>query len=165
MGRTFEYTEDFDVTVEEAYAALTDENLWNQRMAEAADRATVTYEKNPDGGFSVTMAEGVGAQVLPGVVKKVIRGDLTITRKDTWGPLEGDHASGTLEGGSTGLPAKVHGTFSLDPSGPGARLRLTGTAEVKMPLAGGKIEGMIVEMIGRLVQSESAQAREYLQKS
>lgn len=162
MARKFEYTEHFDVTTTQAHAALTDEALWAERTEEVAGRATIDYVQRPDGGFEVTISEGVGAQVLPGLVKKVIRGDLTITRKDSWGPLEGDRARGTLDGGATGLPTKVRGTFELAPSGSGSKLTLTGTAEVKVPLVGGKIEKMVVDMIGKMVHTESKQAREYL---
>ncbi|MGB3773409.1 MAG: DUF2505 domain-containing protein [Rhodococcus sp. (in: high G+C Gram-positive bacteria)] len=162
MGRKFDFTEDFDVAPAQAHAALTDEALWAKRTEEVSDHASVEYTHRPDGGFDVVISEGVGASVLPGIVKKVIRGDLTITRKDSWGPLEGDRASGTLEGGSTGLPSKVRGTFQLAPHGTGSRLTLTGTAEVKVPFVGGKIEGMVTDMIGKMVHSESKQARKYL---
>ena len=162
MGRKFSFTEDFDVTPAQAHSALTDEALWDKRTKEVSDRASVEYSHRPDGGFDVVISEGVGASVLPGFVRKVIRGDLVITRKDSWGPLEGDRANGTLEGGSTGLTSKVRGTFALTPHGTGSRLTLTGTAEVKVPFVGGKIEGMVTEMIGKMVHSESKQAREYL---
>ena len=33
---------------------------------------------------------------------------------------------------------------------------------MKVPFVGGKIEGMVTEMIGKMVHSESKQAREYL---
>ncbi len=162
MGRKFEFTEDFDVTLQQAHAALTDDGLWEKRKQDAGDRAEVSVTRRADGGIEVTMSENVGAQVLPGVVQKVVRGGLTITRKDTWGPLENDRAGGTLEGGSTGLPSKVSGVFVLAPHGEGTRLTLNGTAEVKVPLVGGKIEGLIVEMVGKLVHTESKQARQYL---
>jgi hypothetical protein len=162
MGRKFDFTEDFDVTPERAHAALTDDALWDRRTKEVSDHASVEYTHRPDGGFDVVISEGVGASVLPGFVRKVIRGDLVITRKDSWGPLRGDRASGTLEGGSTGLTSKVRGTFELVPHGTGSRLTLKGTAEVKVPFVGGKIEGMVTDMIGKMVHSESKQAREYL---
>jgi hypothetical protein len=162
MARKFEFTEEFDVTPAVAHAALTDRTLWDKRVADTSGRVDIDFRNLPDGGFTVTLKEGVGAQMLPGVIKKVIRGDLTIIRTDTWGPLEGDHASGTLTGGSSGLPSKVEGTFVLAPSAAGSTLTLKGKAEVKIPLVGGKIEGMVVDMIGKLVHNESKQARRWL---
>ncbi|MGU3437806.1 DUF2505 domain-containing protein [Actinomycetes bacterium M1A6_2h] len=162
MSRKFEFTESFDVTPAVAYEAMTDHDLWSKRVDDTKGRVDMEFSDLPDGGFTVSMSEGVGAQVLPGIVKKVVRGDLKIVRTDTWGPLEGDRARGTLKGGSTGLPSKVDATFALEPSGSGSKLTLKGKAEVKIPLVGGKIESMVTDMIGKLVRSESKQAREWL---
>lgn len=162
MSRSFEFSESFDVTPAVAYAAMTDHDLWTKRIDDTKGRVDLDFTDLPNGGFEVTMTEGVGAQVLPGIVKKVVRGELKIVRTDTWGPLEGDHAKGTLKGGSTGLPSKVEAAFTLAPSGSGSTLTLKGKAEVKIPLVGGKIESMITDMIGKLVRAESKQAREWL---
>ncbi|MDG9423084.1 DUF2505 domain-containing protein, partial [Streptococcus pneumoniae] len=80
-----------------------------------------------------------------------------VSRTDHWGPLEGDHAEGTLVGGTTGLPAKVNGTLSLRPDGTGAKLVVKGESTVKIPLVGGKIEDLINKMIKDMIDQETGE--------
>ena len=162
MSRKFEFTEKFDVPPSVAHAAMTDPDLWSKRVDDSGGRADIDFKRTPDGGFTVTVVENVGAQVLPGVVRKVVRGGMKITRTDLWGPLEGDHAEGTLTGSTTGLPAKITGTLSLQPDGNGAKLIIVGESTVKIPLVGGKIEDLINKMIKDMIDQETGETLEWV---
>ncbi|MEH6795213.1 MAG: DUF2505 domain-containing protein [Rhodococcus sp. (in: high G+C Gram-positive bacteria)] len=162
MSRSFEHTLRASNPPAEVHAALTSEDQWMARFAKAKKTDGYELTKHADGGLTVDISEEVGTNELPGFVTKVIKGKLIVSRTDYWGPLEGDHAEGTLTGSTTGLPAKITGTLSLQPDGTGAKLLIKGESTVKIPLVGGKIEDLINKMIKDMIDQETGESLEWV---
>jgi uncharacterized protein YndB with AHSA1/START domain len=162
MSRSFEFTVESSNPPADVHAALTSEDQWEARFAKAKKTDGYELTKHDNGGLTVDISEEVGTSELPGFVTKVIKGKLIVSRTDHWGPLEGDHAEGTLIGGTTGLPAKVNGTLSLRPNGTGAKLIVKGESTVKIPIVGGKIEDLINKMIKDMIDQETGETLEWV---
>ncbi len=162
MSRDFEFTISSEYTPAQVYQALTSEEQWMARFAKAEKTEGYQLTSHEDGGLTVDISEEVGVTELPALVKKVIKGTLLITRSDHWGPLQGDHADGTLTGGSSSLPAKVAGTLALRPAGTGAKLTVKGSSTVKIPLIGGKIESLVNDMIKDIIDTETQETIDWV---
>ncbi|SNT43636.1 DUF2505 domain-containing protein [Rhodococcoides kyotonense] len=161
MSRDFEFTVSSEHTPEEVYEALNSEEQWLARFEKAQKTDGYTLTKHEHGGLTVDITDEIGTSELPGFVKKVVRGTLLVTRTDSWGPLEGDRADGTLVGGTSAIPASVDGTLTLRPQGTGALLTVKGTSTVKIPLIGGKIESLINDMIKDMVEQETEETNDW----
>ena len=136
MSRDFEFTINSEYTPADVHEALTSTDQWLARFAKAEKVDGYALTAHGNGGLTVEMSEEVGTSELPGFVKKVVRGKLLITRTDYWGPLDGDRADGTLQGGATAVAARVQGTMTLRPGGSGTVLTVSGISTVKIPLIG-----------------------------
>ncbi|WP_072804506.1 DUF2505 domain-containing protein [Rhodococcoides yunnanense] len=161
MSRDFEFTILSEHAPAEVYEALNSEEQWLARFAKAQKSDGYTLTRHEHGGLTVDITDEVGTSELPGFVKKVVKGKLLISRTDAWGPLDGDHADGTLAGGTTAIPASVTGKLALRPEGTGSVLTVTGSSTVKIPLIGGKIEALINDMIKNMVEQETQETNEW----
>ncbi|MGB2950447.1 MAG: DUF2505 domain-containing protein [Rhodococcus sp. (in: high G+C Gram-positive bacteria)] len=161
MSRDFEFTINSEYTPADVHEALTSTDQWLARFAKAEKVDGYALTTHGNGGLTVEMSEEVGTSELPGFVKKVVRGKLLITRTDYWGPLDGDRADGTLQGGATAVAARVQGTMTLRPGGSGTVLTVSGISTVKIPLIGGKIESLVNDMIKDMVDRETRETVEW----
>ncbi|BAH53960.1 DUF2505 domain-containing protein [Rhodococcus opacus] len=150
MAKSFDYSEEVAYPIDRVHAALTDPAFWRHRFEEAPDKLTLDDSRGP-GTLTATMRDTIGASSLPGLVRKVVTGELKVERADQWGALDGDHADGRITGSSTGIPVQIEGASVLRASGDVTVLGLTGTVQVKIPLVGGQIESLIRKLVGDMV--------------
>lgn len=144
MPRSFEVSAESPVTVEQVHAAFSREDYWLARRA--AFDVGGTFDSlvvESDGTVTVVATQHVGRQLLPGMIAKLVRGDLKIVHSEMWRPV-GDHR---LHGQvSISAPASLgsgRADASVVPSGNGSVLRFMGTVEIKIPFMGGKLEKAI----------------------
>ncbi len=154
MARKFGFTLTYPIPVAELHAALTGEELWRDRFA-GAQTATLdlTHPGGP-GTVRLAMSEKIRPEKIPGIVRKVLKSDLVVTRVDNWQPLTGDTAEGTFEGTSSAISSEMAGTYRLRPAGDGSELEVSGSVKVKVPLVGGAIEPLAEQLQRRVVESE-----------
>ena len=93
---------------------------------------------------------------LPGLITQLHRGDLSMRREETWGPVTDGIATASLAGEIVGAPANVTGTATLYPSAEtgGSRVEFHVTVQVRIPLVGGKVEKMIGDQLVSLLAVE-----------
>ncbi|WP_459548172.1 DUF2505 domain-containing protein [Nocardia sp. X0981] len=154
MARKFGFTLSYPIPVADLHAALTGEEMWRDRFADAE---TATLEmSHPDGPGTIrlSMSEKARQEKVPAVVRKVLKGELVVTRVDNWQRLDGSTAEGTFEGTSSGIPVEMTGTYRLRPSTEGSELVVTGKVKVKIPLIGGTIEPLAEQLQRRVVEGE-----------
>jgi hypothetical protein len=150
MAKSFDYSEEVAYPIDRVHAAVTDPAFWQHRFEEAPDKLTLDDSGGP-GTLTATMRDTIGASSLPGLVRKVVTGELKVERADVWGALDSDHADGRITGSSTGIPVQIAGTSVLRASGDVTVLGLTGSVQVKIPLVGGQIESLIRKLVGDMV--------------
>ncbi|WP_185981842.1 DUF2505 domain-containing protein [Skermania sp. ID1734] len=154
MPRSFSFEVHYPNSPADVHRAITDERMWRSRF-KGAETATLDVA-TPDGPGTIelTMSERVDKDRTPMVVRKVLKDEMSLTRTDRWGALEGDTATGVLHAHSTGIPGKVEGRYTLRRSGDGAVLQVSGEIEVKIRFVGGAIEPLGVQLLTRLANGE-----------
>src|SRR6478735_6902204 len=150
MAKSFDYSEEVAYPIDRVHAAVTDPAFWQHRFGEAPDKLTLDDSGGP-GTLTATMRATIGASSLPGLVRKVVTGELKVERADAWGALDGDHADGRISGSSTGIPVKIDCTSVLRASGDVTVLDVSGSVQVKIPLVGGQIESLVRKLVGDMV--------------
>lgn len=153
MAKSFEYSEQIAYPpLDRVHATVTDRAFWQHRFEEAPEKLTLDDSRGPPGTLTATMRDTIGASSLPGLVRKVVSGELKVERADEWGgALDGDRADGRISGSSTGIPVKIECTSVLRASVDVTVLDVAGSVQVKIPLVGGQIESLVRKLVGDMV--------------
>ena len=157
MPKSFDIAVDYEGSVEQVQAAFRDRQYWLARLADSGvdDASLDSLEAHADGGVTVVTTQVIRSDRLPAVVAQFHRGDLRIERRETWSPVTGGQASAIVDGAITGAPVSLKGAATLRKgTGSGARLEFHVTVEVRIPLVGGKVEGLIGSQLVDLVVAE-----------
>jgi Protein of unknown function (DUF2505) len=88
MPRSFDILTESPASVEQVHAAFSREDYWLARHA--AFDATSTLDSltvDADGTVTVRATQHLWRQLLPGVVAKLVPGDLKILHSETWRPV------------------------------------------------------------------------------
>jgi Protein of unknown function (DUF2505) len=147
VPQSFDILTESPASVEQVHAAFSREDYWLARHA--AFDVTSTLDSlivDADGTVTVRATQHLGRQLLPGLVAKLVPGDLKILHSETWRPVGDRRVRGQV---SISAPAALGSGRAeawlapVDPVGKGSRLRFAATVEVKIPLVGGKLENSI----------------------
>jgi uncharacterized protein DUF2505 len=150
MPRIFELSIDSPVRVQQILAAFGDEQYWQARLA-AFDSGTAklgSLTVDADGVVSGDLTVSLFASRLPKLITTLARGDLAMTRSETWYPVGDGQANGAIEVAVPGAPVSATGEVMLASLASGSRLEFSTTVQVKVPLVGGQIEDFIVGRLG-----------------
>jgi hypothetical protein len=156
MPRSFDMATDYRASVERVHRAFCDERYWLARLADSgADEARLdALRVRPDGGIDVVTTQVLRSDRLPGVVSQFHRGDLTITREESWTALLERRATAAVSGGIAQAPVSLTGAAELAGGEAQARLAFRATVEVRVPLVGGKLEKFIGAQLSELLIAE-----------
>lgn len=148
---------EYAATVERVHEAFRNEQYWRARLTHfGADAALDQLTVTDDGRIDVVTSHVLHADGLPALVSQFHHGDLRIRREEHWQPVRDGQSTATVSGVIAGAPVALDGAGMLAPAGGGARLAVTLSVEVKVPLVGGKIENFIG---GQLVDLLAAEQR------
>ncbi|OBC11621.1 hypothetical protein A5784_34500 [Mycobacterium sp. 852013-50091_SCH5140682] len=158
MPRSFDMATEYPATVERVHQAFRSEQYWRARLANfGADDATLDkLTVSDDGHVDVITSHVLRADGLPALVSQFHHGDLRIRREEHWQPVRDGRSAVTVSGFIAGAPVTLDGGGVLALAGGGARLTVTLSVEVRVPLVGGKIENFIG---GQLVDLLTAEQR------
>lgn len=161
MSRKFSFTVPYTVPVEDLHRALTNEDVWLSRFA-GAQTATLDLS-HPQGADTIRihMTEKASDDKVPGIVSKVLKSELVLSRTDNWQALDGEIAKGTFEGTTGGISSEMSGTYELRPTVEGSEIEVVGTVQVKVPLVGGAIEPLAEQLHQRVLKSERKHIEEW----
>jgi uncharacterized protein DUF2505 len=170
MPRSFEWSVDYEASVEQVHRAFYEEEYWKARLIDIpADEVRLEHmrvggESGDDGTVEVVTLHVVRSHNLLSVVKQLHRGDVSIRRTETWGPVVGGTATASFTGAILGTPVDVRGTAELSPAADsgGARLGMQASIQVRVPIIGGKVERLIAMNLGELVSKEQQFTAEWV---
>ncbi|MEZ0050957.1 hypothetical protein ABIA30_001955 [Mycobacterium sp. MAA66] len=164
MPRSFDMAADYGATVEQVYRTFCSKDFWLARLAESGADIWSLDSVSDDGagGLDFISTQTMRAPGLPAVVTQLHRGDLSAIREEHWGPVVQGQALGTIRARIPGAPVSISGSAVLGPCGSGARLQMTSTVEVRIPLLGGKVESMIGQHMIHLLRLEADFTMAYL---
>jgi hypothetical protein len=112
-------------------------------------RHTVQIERQGD-GMTVTIDQIQEARGIPGFAKKFVGDEINIVQTEDWTSAE----KGNIHVAIPGKPGEMAGTALLtqDPDGTTETVNLT--VKVNIPLVGGKIEGLIADLLSKALRAE-----------
>lgn len=169
MPRSFDLSADYDGSVDEVHRAFTDEEYWRARLAgSGVDVATLeSMRVGAEDAVEVVTLQVIRSDKLPGMVTQLHSGDLCIRREETWGPVTGGAATGSVVGSIVDAPVNLTGTAALEPIGEtgGTRLTFRATVQVRVPIIGGKLENIIGTRLAELIAAEQRFTTEWIAKT
>jgi hypothetical protein len=124
-------------------------------------RKTVTITgEAADGTLEVTLDQVQAAEGVPSFAKKFVGDEIQIVQTEHWSsPAEGE-----IHVAIPGKPGEMKGTARLRESGGTTTETATMDIKVGIPLVGGKIEGLIGEMLLKALKAENKVGRDYLSR-
>jgi len=170
MPRSFDLSADYDGSVDDVHRAFTDEDYWRARLA-GSGVDVATLESMRVGGdedtVEVVTLQVIRSHKLPGMVTQLHSGDLCIRREETWGPVTGGAATGSVVGSIVDAPVNLTGTVVLEPIDEkgGTRLTFRATVQVRVPIIGGKLESIIGTRLAELIAAEQRFTTEWIAKT
>ncbi|MBK5307324.1 MAG: DUF2505 domain-containing protein [Frankiaceae bacterium] len=143
-------------SVQQVFDLRTSEHWVDLKADKLKDgSALVSRTERPDGGVDFAVSRDLPAGV-PGFLERFLPKEGKAVQHESWGPPGPDGiCRGTWSVDIPGAPAKLGGTASVEPSGDGSVQIINGTAQVSIPLIGGKAEGFIVDMTQKLMAKEA----------
>ena len=98
------------------------------------------------------------ADGIPGFAKKFVGDEINLVQTETWYDAENARVEVVIPG----KPGEMTGTVNLSESGGVTTEHVEMTIKVNIPLVGGKIEGLIADLLRKALKAENAVGREYL---
>jgi hypothetical protein len=125
--------------------------------AQLALRKTVTV--GPDGGGMKVVVDMVqAAQGIPSFAKRFVGDEIQLVQTERWSDIENARVDVVIPG----KPGQMTGTVTLRESGGTTTETVEMEVKVSIPLVGGKIEGLIADLLRKALKVENAVGRKYL---
>jgi hypothetical protein len=149
MPRSFDVSADSPVTVEQVHSAFSDEGYWLARLATMnGSTALESLIVDDDQTVRVATTQDLGRDLVPGIVARFYRRDLTVRHTETWRPIDGQ-LRGEINVAVSGAPGSGSGAALVAPTQDGSRMTFEGSVEFNVPLVGGTIESFIAREFAR----------------
>jgi hypothetical protein len=149
MPRSFDVSADSPATVEQVHSAFSDEDYWLARLATMnGSTALESLIVDDDQTVRVATTQDLGRDLVPGIVARFYRRDLTVRHTETWRPIDGQ-LRGEINVAVSGAPGSGSGAALVAPTQDGSRMTFEGSVEFNVPLVGGTIESFIAREFAR----------------
>jgi hypothetical protein len=122
-------------------------------------RHTVTIT-TAGGGNDVMVDQVQPAAGIPSFARRFVGDEINIVQQEHWPDL----AAGTVEATIPGKPGQMSGTIRLAESGGVTTETVDMEITVAIPLVGGRIEGLIADLLRKALETEGAVGRDYLSR-
>jgi Protein of unknown function (DUF2505) len=148
----------YDAPPDEVYRMRADP-AFRDRVCEAMD--TVSHDvsvDDSDGELRVTIDMLQHTHGMPSIATKVVGDRTRVVQSERWAAVE----TGTIDVEIPGKPGHIRGTLSLTEHGAGSVYEFDGEAKIKIPLVGGKLEGLIKRLFVEGMDTEQRVAAAWL---
>ena len=140
---------------------LTDPTYLSDKLhAVGGPRAELVSREQDECGVTIVLHHAVPGDALPSFLRSVRPEGLTIRRTETW-----TRSGGSVHAVVDGVPGTITVVMQLEPDPPGCVLGAQLTAEVPLPLFGGKVEKMITDNVTKLMTAEYQFTLDWLRDS
>ena len=154
MSKTIRHVLTYDAALADVAAMLMDPAFREQ----VCDYQGVLSHDVTVSGSHVTIKQVQAARGIPSFAAKFVGDEITIVQEEQWrSPDRGDIVV-TIPG----KPGDMKGTAVLAESGGTTTETVELTIKVGIPLVGGKIEGLIGDLLLKALRAENAVGRDYL---
>lgn len=160
MSKRLTHELTYDAPLAEVSAMLLDPAFREEVCAyQEVLRADVSVTEKA-GATEVVIDQAQPADGIPSFAKKFVGDEIAIVQTERWATA--DRAS--VEVTIPGKPGEVRGTVTLTEAGGVTTETLDLEVRVSIPLVGGRIEGLIADMLRKAVESENVVGRDYLSR-
>ena len=158
MTRRITHDLTYDAPLADVAAMLADPAFREEVCAyQGVLRSSVDIE--PDGdGFRARIEQVQAATGIPSFASKFVGDEIQIVQTERW--ASADHGDIAVE--IPGKPGDMKGTAQLRESGGTTTETVDLTVKVGIPLVGGKLEGLIGDLLLKALRAENAVGREWL---
>ncbi len=157
----FEHTLRYDAPPAAVFAMLG-EAVFREEVCEEqhTTEATATVD-GVDDTMSVLVDQKRPADGIPSFAKKFVGDTIHIQQREEWSSA----TDAALEVSIPGKPGHLKGSITLRPDGEGTVETVSGEIKVHIPLVGGKIEGLIGELLEHALRAEQRVGTAWLARS
>ncbi len=150
----------YDAPMSDVAAMLADPAFREEVCERQGVISAMVSIDSDDAGMQVTIDQVQSARGIPSFARKFVGEEINIIQEESWStPTEGD-ITVTIPG----KPGEMTGTARLTQSGGTTTETVEMTIKVSIPLVGGKIEGLISDLLLDALQAENAVGRDYLSR-
>lgn len=145
-------------TVDQVHAMLADQAF---RARVCTEQRVLSHDVSitPTGaGMSVRIEQVQSTQGVPGFAKKVIGERTTVIQEEDWSSPVSAGVRVTIPG----KPGDINGTVAILADDAGVKERVDLHISVGIPLVGGKLEGLLGELLTEALQIEESVGRAWL---
>lgn len=146
-------------------APLTDvgemlmESAFREQVCDAQGAIRKTVGIAEEAGGRVVLIDQVQPAVgLPSFATKFVGDEINLVQTEHWSDIENARVEVVIPG----KPGQMTGTVKLTESGGVTTERVEMDIKVGIPLVGGKIEGLIADLLKKALRAENAVGRTYL---
>ncbi len=145
-------------TLEQVHAMLADP-AFREKVCDAQGVLRHSVRIDRDGtGMRVVVDQVQAADGVPGFARKFVGDEINIVQSEDWGSRE----SGAIEVTIPGKPGDMSGTAVLVEDAAGTTESVDLGVTVNIPLVGGKIEGLIADLLRKALRAEHRVGVEWL---
>jgi hypothetical protein len=145
-------------TPEQVYAMLANPDFREQVCEyQRYQRHTITI--TPEGpGMSVFVDQHRPADEVPSFARTFVGDEINIQQREHWS----SPTDASLEVSIPGKPGQMKGTVHLAGDADGTTETVAVDVKVSIPLIGGKVEGLIADMLVKALRAETKVGRQWL---
>lgn len=164
MARSIDYRSSSQYSAADVYATMTDPEYIKARLEQIGGPGAALLDHSADADSArYTVRHGLASRDMPSIVRNALPGDIVIERAERWSRRAPGHYTGDVDVTIRGTPASADGGMRLqDLAAGGSELVVRAEATVRVPLIGGKIEGVIADQVRQLLAAETAFTLEWL---
>lgn len=154
----FEHTLRYDASPAEVFAMLGDA-VFRERVCEAQHVSEATVEiDGVDDTMTVSIDQRRPSDGIPSFAKKFVGDTIHIAQREEWSSA----TDAVLDVTIPGKPGHMKGTITLRPDGDGTVETVSGELKVHIPIVGGKIEGLVIELFEHALEAEQRIGKSWL---
>jgi hypothetical protein len=132
---------------------------FREQVCEAQRVSECTVEVDGvDGSMTVKVDQRRPSEGIPSFAKKFVGDTIHIAQREEWSSPTGAVLDVTIPG----KPGHMKGTVTLRPDGDGTVETVSGELKVHIPIVGGKIEGLIIEIFEHALEAEQRVGKAWL---
>ena len=161
MSRRLKHELTYDAPLA-AVAAMLADPAFREEVCERQHVLRQTITVTPAGaGKEIVIDQVQAADGIPSFAKKFVGDEINIVQKEIWTDAERGDVYVTIPG----KPGDMKGTVRLDESDGRTTETISLEIKVGIPLIGGKIEGLVADLLLKALKTENLVGRDYLSRS
>jgi Protein of unknown function (DUF2505) len=150
----------YDASMSDVASMLADPAFREDVCSEQGSTRAMVSVDSDDSGMEVTIDQVRPAQGIPSFAKKFVGDEINIVQEESWSSA----TEGDIKVTIPGKPGEMTGTARLSESDGVTTETIDLTIKVNIPVVGGKIEGLISDLLKQALKAENRVGRTYLSR-